>query len=90
MYPRMTRDVTFAIELPSEDALFLNYLAVPYPDINEDDVRQLGVHLENFATSVEEPHSAMPLPVPSTELFMTPPAMYRGCHRVRRPHYRYT
>ena len=31
-----------AIEIPHDVALFLNYIGVPYPDINEDQVRALG------------------------------------------------
>ncbi|MQY28235.1 WXG100-like domain-containing protein [Nocardia aurantia] len=45
------------IEIPHDVALFLNYMGVPYPDINEDDVRRLGREVENFATNVSNTHS---------------------------------
>ncbi|MFF2554703.1 hypothetical protein ACFVUS_27130 [Nocardia sp. NPDC058058] len=40
------------IELPHEVALFLNFAGVNYPDINEDEVRELATHVRNFAASV--------------------------------------
>lgn len=42
--------------MPSEVALFLNFIGIPYPDINEDDVRALGMHVRNFARSVAGTH----------------------------------
>ncbi|MEU7768984.1 hypothetical protein AB0B25_28335 [Nocardia sp. NPDC049190] len=47
-----------AIELPSEVAFFLNMIGVPYPDINEDDVRTLAEHVRTFATQVEDTHNS--------------------------------
>ncbi|MFF7944816.1 hypothetical protein ACFZC5_34430 [Nocardia gamkensis] len=44
------------IELPSEVALFLNCIGVPYPDVNEDDVRALGKYVSDFANSVAGTH----------------------------------
>ncbi|WP_019930946.1 hypothetical protein [Nocardia sp. BMG111209] len=45
------------IEIPHDVALFLNYMGVPYPDINEDEVRRLGREVENFATNISNTHS---------------------------------
>ncbi|MFI9415112.1 WXG100-like domain-containing protein [Nocardia gamkensis] len=45
-----------SIELPSEVALFLNCIGVPYPDVNEDDVRALGKYVSDFANSVAGTH----------------------------------
>ncbi|MEV6072967.1 hypothetical protein AB0L82_41025 [Nocardia sp. NPDC052001] len=45
-----------AIEIPHEVALFLNFAGVPYPDINEDQVRELAAHVGNFAAKVRESH----------------------------------
>ncbi|WP_156055927.1 hypothetical protein [Nocardia sp. NRRL WC-3656] len=45
-----------AIEIPHDVALFLNYAGVPYPDINEDQVRALGTHVRNFANGVADTH----------------------------------
>ncbi|MEV2226468.1 hypothetical protein AB0E01_42445 [Nocardia vinacea] len=47
-----------SIEIPSDVALFLNYCGVPYPDINEDDVRALAEHVRVFATGVQETHES--------------------------------
>ncbi|MFB8005985.1 hypothetical protein [Nocardia sp. NPDC056000] len=47
-----------AIEIPHEVALFLNYAGVPYPDINEDQVRELATHVRNFASKVRGTHDA--------------------------------
>ncbi|WP_330179405.1 hypothetical protein OHB26_23400 [Nocardia sp. NBC_01503] len=47
-----------AIEIPHEVALFLNYAGVPYPDINEDQVRELATHVRNFAAKVRGTHEA--------------------------------
>ncbi|ONM46356.1 hypothetical protein [Nocardia donostiensis] len=46
------------IEIPSEVVVFLNYLGVPYPDINEDDVRALAEHVRTFADSVQQTHES--------------------------------
>lgn len=45
-----------AIELPSEVALFLNFIGVPYPDINEEDVRALAQYVRDFAEGVAGTH----------------------------------
>ncbi|MFF0454382.1 hypothetical protein [Nocardia africana] len=45
-----------AVEIPHDVALFLNYAGVPYPDINEDQVRALGTHVRNFANGVADTH----------------------------------
>ncbi|WP_067566595.1 WXG100-like domain-containing protein [Nocardia acidivorans] len=47
-----------AIEIPHEVALFLNFAGVPYPDINEDQVRELATHVGNFAAKVRGTHEA--------------------------------
>ncbi|MGW4720906.1 WXG100-like domain-containing protein [Nocardia sp. NPDC004260] len=44
------------IEMPSEVALFLNLIGIPYPDINADDVRALGMHVRSFAENVASTH----------------------------------
>lgn len=41
-----------AIEIPHDVALFLNFAGVPYPDINEDQVRALANHVRDFADGV--------------------------------------
>ncbi|WP_433602204.1 hypothetical protein ACQPXH_11035 [Nocardia sp. CA-135953] len=46
------------IEIPHEVALFLNLCGVPYPDINEDDVRRLGEHVREFAGNVQQTHES--------------------------------
>lgn len=46
------------IQLPHEVALFLNFCGVPYPDVNEDDVRKLGEHVRNFAVNVQQTHES--------------------------------
>ncbi|WP_459549684.1 WXG100 family type VII secretion target [Nocardia sp. X0981] len=47
-----------AIEIPHEVALFLNFIGVPYPDINEDQVRELAEHVRTFAEDVSGTHEA--------------------------------
>ncbi|MFG3618268.1 hypothetical protein [Nocardia sp. NPDC047654] len=47
-----------AIDIPSEVALFLNICGVPYPDINEDDVRALAGHVRTFAEQVQGTHDS--------------------------------
>ncbi|WP_327146944.1 WXG100-like domain-containing protein [Nocardia sp. NBC_01327] len=47
-----------AIELPHDVALFLNFAGVPYPDINEDQVRVLAKHVGTFANSVQGTHNS--------------------------------
>lgn len=47
-----------AIEIPHEVAMFLNFIGVPYPDINEDQVRELAGHVRTFADEVAATHGA--------------------------------
>lgn len=47
-----------AIEIPHEVAMFLNFIGVPYPDINEDQVRELAGHVRTFADEVAGTHDA--------------------------------
>ncbi|MBF6241579.1 hypothetical protein IU474_31540 [Nocardia otitidiscaviarum] len=47
-----------AIQIPSEVALFLNFLGFPYPDINEDHVRELADQVRTFAEKVRNTHTA--------------------------------
>ncbi len=47
-----------SIEIPHEVALFLNYMGVPYPDIDEDQVRELAGQVRNFATNVRDTHES--------------------------------
>ncbi|WP_433491900.1 hypothetical protein [Nocardia grenadensis] len=47
-----------AIEIPHEVAQFLNFIGVPYPDINEDQVRELATQVRTFADDVSGTHQA--------------------------------
>ncbi|WP_280296272.1 WXG100 family type VII secretion target [Nocardia abscessus] len=47
-----------AIDIPSEVALFLDICGIPYPDINEDDVRALAGHVRTFAAQVQDTHDS--------------------------------
>ncbi|MDE1673384.1 WXG100 family type VII secretion target [Nocardia gipuzkoensis] len=47
-----------AVDIPSEVALFLNLCGIPYPDINEDDVRALAGHVRTFAAQVQDTHDS--------------------------------
>ncbi|MEU4314136.1 hypothetical protein [Nocardia sp. NPDC024068] len=47
-----------AIEIPHEVAMFLNFVGVPYPDINEDQVRELAGHVRTFADEVAGTHAS--------------------------------
>ncbi|MGW5387318.1 WXG100-like domain-containing protein [Nocardia sp. NPDC003963] len=47
-----------AIEIPHEVAMFLNFIGIPYPDINEDQVRELAGHVRTFADEVSGTHDA--------------------------------
>ncbi|MFI5535257.1 WXG100 family type VII secretion target [Nocardia sp. NPDC051900] len=47
-----------AITIPSEVALFLNICGIPYPDINEDDVRALARHVRTFSEQVQDTHDS--------------------------------
>jgi uncharacterized protein YukE len=45
-----------AIELPSEVAWFLNFIGVPWININEDKVREFATHVRTFGSSVQDAH----------------------------------
>lgn len=45
-----------AIELPSEVVTFLQIIGVNWPQVNEDKVRELAVHVRDFATGVDGTH----------------------------------
>ncbi|WP_330252128.1 hypothetical protein OG874_39485 [Nocardia sp. NBC_00565] len=47
-----------SIEVPHEVALFLNYMGVPYPDIDEDQVRELAGQVRDFATNLRDTHES--------------------------------
>ncbi|NNH73243.1 hypothetical protein HLB23_25865 [Nocardia uniformis] len=47
-----------AIEIPHEVALFLNVMGVPYPDIDEDQVRELARQVRDFAANVANTHES--------------------------------
>lgn len=47
-----------AIELPHEVVVFLNFIGVPYPDIDEDQVRELAGHVRTFADEVSGTHES--------------------------------
>lgn len=47
-----------AIEIPHDVAMFLNFVGVPYPDINEDHVRELAQHVRSFASNVQGTHAS--------------------------------
>ncbi|MCC3326378.1 WXG100-like domain-containing protein [Nocardia abscessus] len=47
-----------AIDLPSEVVFFLNICGIPYPDIDEDDVRALAGYVRAFAQQVRETHDS--------------------------------
>ncbi|MGW4241939.1 WXG100-like domain-containing protein [Nocardia sp. NPDC004722] len=46
------------IEIPHEVALLLNYAGVPYPDIDEDQIRELATHVLRFVARVRDTHDA--------------------------------
>lgn len=41
-----------AVELPSDVAAFLNFLGIPWPNINEDKVRGAATHIRTFVDDV--------------------------------------
>jgi hypothetical protein len=45
-----------AIELPSEVAWFLNFIGVPWININEDKVREFATHVRTFGLDVADAH----------------------------------
>lgn len=45
-----------AIELPSEVAQFLNFIGIPWININEDKVREFAGHVTDFANNIDGAH----------------------------------
>jgi uncharacterized protein YukE len=45
-----------AIELPSEVAWFLNFIGIPWININEDKVREFATHVRQFGSDVSSAH----------------------------------
>lgn len=45
-----------AIELPSEVAQFLNFIGVPWININEDKVREFSTHVRQFGSNIADAH----------------------------------
>jgi hypothetical protein len=46
------------IQIPHDVALFLQYMGVPYPDIDEDRVRNLAGRVRKFADNVRDTHDS--------------------------------
>lgn len=47
-----------AIELPGPVVDFLNIIGVEFPQVNEDSVRDFATHVREFASNIEDTHSA--------------------------------
>ncbi|MFJ6775302.1 hypothetical protein ACIQOV_30795 [Kitasatospora sp. NPDC091257] len=47
-----------AIELPGGLAWVVDLLGVPWPQVNEDKVREYAGHVRNFATNIDHTHAA--------------------------------
>lgn len=45
-----------AIELPSEVAQFLNFMGVPWINVNEDKVREFATHVRQFGADISNAH----------------------------------
>ncbi|WP_377267821.1 hypothetical protein [Peterkaempfera sp. SMS 1(5)a] len=45
-----------AIELPGEVVSFLQFIGVNWPQVNEDSVREFGVHVREFADNLSRTH----------------------------------
>lgn len=45
-----------AIELPSEVAQFLNFIGVPWINVNEDKVREFATHVRQFGAAIANAH----------------------------------
>lgn len=45
-----------AIELPSEVAQLLNFIGIPWIDVNEDKVREFATHVRSFAQDLKGTH----------------------------------
>ena len=48
--------VTVAIELPGEVAQFLNFIGIPWINVNEDKVREFAGHVRDFGSNVSGAH----------------------------------
>lgn len=48
--------VAVAIELPSEVAQFLNFIGIPWININEDKVREFAGHVRDFGSNISDAH----------------------------------
>ncbi|GAB2693669.1 WXG100-like domain-containing protein [Nocardia thraciensis] len=46
------------VEVPHEVAAFLNFMGVPYPDIDEDQVRELARQVRTYADNVASTHES--------------------------------
>lgn len=47
-----------SIELPSDVAWFLNIIGVPWPNVDEDQVRAFAGHVRDFAANIDGTHQA--------------------------------
>lgn len=47
-----------SVELPSEVAWFLNIIGVPWPNVDEDQVRAFAGHVRDFANNIDSAHQA--------------------------------
>ncbi|MDH6118677.1 WXG100 family type VII secretion target [Kitasatospora sp. GAS204B] len=47
-----------AIELPDEVVSFLQFIGINWPNVNEDQVRDLATHIRDFADKVDSTHQA--------------------------------
>jgi uncharacterized protein YukE len=47
-----------AIELPSEVAKLLNFIGIPWINVNEDKVREFATHVRQFGSDVSDAHGA--------------------------------
>jgi uncharacterized protein YukE len=45
-----------AIELPSEVAQLLNFIGIPWINVNEDKVREFATHVRQFASDISDTH----------------------------------
>jgi hypothetical protein len=48
--------IALAIELPGEVAQFLNFIGIPWININEDKVREFAGHVRDFGSNVSDAH----------------------------------
>lgn len=47
-----------SVELPGEVAWFLNLIGVPWPNVDEDQVRVFAQHVRTFAENIDGTHQA--------------------------------